>query len=127
MQPYFAQKASSSSASHQNGGIPRDKTKKKKKKEKQGKTAAESTPETQTAEQRAAEETATTNAPATDEPKGKTHAKSARFVLSFKDVHEARRFARSWHRREFPLSPPRQGRDKGRVGQCVTASVAVPW
>ncbi|KAL9946505.1 hypothetical protein D7B24_007776 [Verticillium nonalfalfae] len=126
MQPYFAQKAASSSASHRNSNTPRDKTKNKKK-EKQEQTAAESTAETQTAEQRAAGETATTDAPASDEPKDKTHAKSARFVLSFRDVHEARRFARSWHRREFPLSPPRQGRDKGRVGQCVTASVAVPW
>ncbi|GKT48585.1 uncharacterized protein ColSpa_08766 [Colletotrichum spaethianum] len=32
------------------------------------------------------------------------NAMSARFVLSFPDVHEARRFVRAWHRREFVLS-----------------------
>ncbi|KAK1967376.1 hypothetical protein LY78DRAFT_634085 [Colletotrichum sublineola] len=32
------------------------------------------------------------------------NAMSARFVLSFPDVHEARRFVRAWHRREFVLA-----------------------
>ncbi|KAK2046556.1 hypothetical protein LZ31DRAFT_519166 [Colletotrichum somersetense] len=32
------------------------------------------------------------------------NAASARFVLSFPDVHEARRFVRAWHRREFVLA-----------------------
>ncbi|KAK2056705.1 hypothetical protein LY76DRAFT_627551 [Colletotrichum caudatum] len=32
------------------------------------------------------------------------NALSARFVLSFPDVHEARRFVRAWHRREFVLA-----------------------
>ncbi|KAK1594311.1 uncharacterized protein LY79DRAFT_589163 [Colletotrichum navitas] len=32
------------------------------------------------------------------------NAMSARFVLSFPDVHEARRFVRAWHRREFVLT-----------------------
>ncbi|KAK2028080.1 hypothetical protein LX32DRAFT_619627 [Colletotrichum zoysiae] len=32
------------------------------------------------------------------------NALSARFVLSFPDVHEARRFVRAWHRREFVLT-----------------------
>lgn len=27
-----------------------------------------------------------------------------RFILSFKDSHEARRFVRAWHRRHFPLA-----------------------
>ncbi|GJC79243.1 hypothetical protein ColLi_02081 [Colletotrichum liriopes] len=45
------------------------------------------------------------------------NAMSARFVLSFPDVHEARRFVRAWHRREFVLSN----------GSAVVLNTHVVW
>lgn len=45
------------------------------------------------------------------------NASSARFVLSFPDVHEARRFVRAWHRKEFVLSN----------GSTVTLNTHVVW
>lgn len=44
-------------------------------------------------------------------------AKSGRFVLSFPDAHEARRFVRAWHRKE-------QNRSRG---QSVTVNAYFVW
>ncbi|KAJ0167378.1 hypothetical protein CTA2_2946 [Colletotrichum tanaceti] len=44
------------------------------------------------------------------------NASSARFVLSFPDVHEARRFVRAWHKKEFVSS-----------GSTVTLNTHVVW
>ncbi|KAM0284584.1 hypothetical protein ACHAQH_001950 [Verticillium albo-atrum] len=107
-QPYFAQKASNRQDSKRHGKQTKIPTE-------EGKAAQQERMIDEAAED------------VTKVPKSKTHAKSARFVLSFRDVHEARRFARSWHRREFSLSPPRQGPEKGQVGQSVTVNVTVPW
>ncbi|KAK1999357.1 hypothetical protein LX36DRAFT_485012 [Colletotrichum falcatum] len=45
------------------------------------------------------------------------NAISARFVLSFPDVHEARRFVRAWHRREFVVTN----------GSAVVLNTYVVW
>lgn len=36
----------------------------------------------------------------------------SRFIISFKDQQEARRFVRAWHRRPFPLAQERRPEDE---------------
>ncbi|KAL2755184.1 hypothetical protein ACRALDRAFT_2042958 [Sodiomyces alcalophilus JCM 7366] len=55
-------------------------------------------------------------------------AKSARFVLSFRDALEARRFVRSWHRREFPLSSSNSPESSsGQQTQSITFNAIMPF
>ncbi|KAM0321719.1 hypothetical protein ACHAQA_009958 [Verticillium albo-atrum] len=121
IKPYFAQKASS------HGGKKREKKTAAKGGAGDGKTAAEEGVPPPPADETATEAEGADGADPLAQDR--THAKSGRFVMSFGDVHEARRFARSWHRREVALSPPKQGPDKGKgkPGQSVTFSVTVPW
>lgn len=69
-----------------------------------------------------------------EECPGKTDGplKSGRFVLTFGDVHEARRFVRGWHRREFELptlvsDDEDHGQASSGARQSVTVNALLPW
>ncbi|ROT39410.1 hypothetical protein SODALDRAFT_332853 [Sodiomyces alkalinus F11] len=55
--------------------------------------------------------------------------KSARFVVSFRDALEARRFVRTWHRREFSLSSPTslESTPNQQQIQGITVNAIIPW
>lgn len=44
--------------------------------------------------------------------KKRSAQRSATYLISFKDRHEARRFVREWHRRPFPVARARNQRDE---------------
>lgn len=68
-----------------------------------------------------AEEDADADTALPDDARRRRRWRPPRFILSFKDAQEARRFVRAWHRRPLPVAPERIS--DGEEGPIVNAEV----